>query len=87
MDDSKKYNDLVHSVAKDIFESMVDQLHPEQYDNELMMDIMQDVWLELFRLKHVDPSILDDEISEHLRRTEFVVSSLPDVRSQNDKLN
>ena len=73
-----KYNKLVERVAKDIYESVVDVCEPYQYDNDLLKDISQDVWLELLTIQKADPDITDKEIEKHLEKSMFSVASLPD---------
>ena len=73
----EKYNELVERVANDIYESMVDEIAPHQYDSELLKDISQDVWLELLTLQSADPDITDKEIEKHLEKSMFSVTSLP----------
>lgn len=71
-------NTLVERVANYIYESMVDEIAPHQYNSELLQDISQDVWLELLTIQSVDPDITDKDIEKHLTKAMFSVASLPD---------
>ena len=83
-----KYKGLVSKIAEDIYESSTASNHPEEFDNDLLKDIEQDVWLELLTLKDIDPEITDKELRNHLEQSTFPVNSLPNPRIEySDRLD
>jgi len=76
----KTYKGLVSKIAEDIYESSTASNYPEEFDNDLLKDIEQDVWLELLTLKKIDPEITDSELRNHLEQTAVPVDSLPNPR-------
>jgi len=72
-----KYQDLVDEVAKCVYSKTLDTLSPSQVNSELLADITQDVWAELYTMKYKKPNMPDAILRKHLQSS-FQIKSLPD---------
>ena len=76
---SIQYRQMIKDISKNVYNKTLDLSSPSQITTELIYDIEQDLWLELYIIKKAKPRMPDNQIEKHLVESIFRLSSFPDL--------